>query len=124
MNDRAILALVSGSHQKSTQVDLREACLKMQRNTPPVIDRNLSRFYSRFSLEVRRYKMDNLSFPDLEKKIIELIEQYETLLEDNRKLKEHQEAWKAERNLLLRKNDLARTKVEAMISRLKALEQE
>ncbi|GLQ33128.1 TIGR02449 family protein [Litoribrevibacter euphylliae] len=68
--------------------------------------------------------MDNLSFPDLEKKIIELIEQYETLLEDNRKLKEHQEAWKAERNLLLRKNDLARTKVEAMISRLKALEQE
>jgi len=68
--------------------------------------------------------MDNLSFPDLEKKIIELIAQYETLLEDNRKLKEHQEAWKAERTVLLRKNDLARTKVEAMISRLKALEQE
>lgn len=68
--------------------------------------------------------MDNLSFPDLEKKLVELITQYEFLLEDNRKLKEHQEAWKTERTLLLRKNDLARTKVEAMISRLKALEQE
>ncbi len=89
-----------------------------------VIDHNLSRFYSRFSLEVRRCKMENLSFPDLEEKVIELIGKYENLLEDNRKLKEHQEAWKSERTVLLRKNDLARTKVEAMISRLKALEQE
>ena len=68
--------------------------------------------------------MDNLSFPDLEKKIVELIGKYETLLEDNRKLREHQEAWNSERTILLRKNDLARTKVEAMISRLKALEHE
>ncbi|GAA3944423.1 TIGR02449 family protein [Litoribacillus peritrichatus] len=68
--------------------------------------------------------MDNLSFPDLEKKVVELIGKYESLLEDNRKLREHQEAWNSERTTLLRKNDLARTKVEAMISRLKALEQE
>jgi cell division protein ZapB len=68
--------------------------------------------------------MDNLSFPEIEKKVVELINKYELLLDENQKLRDHQEAWKAERTLLLRKNDLARTKVEAMISRLKALEQE
>ena len=68
--------------------------------------------------------MDNLSFPEIEKKVITLIDRYQQVLDENKRLREHQDAWKAERTLLLRKNDLARTKVETMISRLKALEQE
>ena len=44
------------------------------------------------------------------------------LAEENRRLREGQEQLASERAQLLNKNELARTRVEAMIQRLKSLE--
>ena len=44
------------------------------------------------------------------------------LAEENLRLKQAQEQWNTERAQLVTKNELARTRVEAMISRLKSLE--
>lgn len=44
------------------------------------------------------------------------------LREENRVLRASQEAWTTERANLLAKNDQARTRVEAMITRLKQME--
>jgi cell division protein ZapB len=60
----------------------------------------------------------------LEAKLEQLIEQCERLGEENRQLKEKQADWQQERGRLIEKNELARTRVEAMISRLKSLEEE
>ncbi|GAB6043261.1 TIGR02449 family protein [Endothiovibrio diazotrophicus] len=42
---------------------------------------------------------------------------------ENRSLRERQDALVAERAVLIEKNEMARTRVEAMINRLKAMEQ-
>lgn len=44
------------------------------------------------------------------------------LSEENLRLKQAQEQWNTERAQLVTKNELARTRVEAMITRLKSLE--
>ena len=46
------------------------------------------------------------------------------LNEENRRLKAEASQWVQEREQLVEKTEIARTKVETMISRLKALEQE
>lgn len=51
-----------------------------------------------------------------------LAEQHRRLLEENRSLRNGQEQLVAERAALLNKNELARSRVEAMITRLKSLE--
>jgi cell division protein ZapB len=60
----------------------------------------------------------------LESKLDLLIEQCSKLGEENSHLKEQQSEWQGERVRLVEKNELARTRVEAMISRLKSLEAE
>ncbi|MGY0216778.1 TIGR02449 family protein [Endozoicomonadaceae bacterium StTr2] len=60
----------------------------------------------------------------LARRIDQLIELCDQLRQENRLLRSSEQAWKSERAQLIEKNELARTKVEAMISRLKALEQE
>ncbi len=60
----------------------------------------------------------------LHHKIDELLALCQELLEENQTLKASEQAWREERAQLVEKNELARSKVEAMISRLKALEQE
>ncbi|MGI0116095.1 TIGR02449 family protein [Zooshikella sp. RANM57] len=60
----------------------------------------------------------------LHHKIDELLALCQQLLEENQTLKANEQAWREERAQLVEKNELARSKVEAMISRLKALEQE
>lgn len=58
----------------------------------------------------------------LEQKIDELITLCNDLNRENRSLKAESANWQAERRDLIDKNELARTKVEAMIDRLRAME--
>ena len=59
----------------------------------------------------------------LELQLRKLLEQTQKLTEENTSLQTRQKSLVAERASLVAKNDEARTKVEAMIHRLKALEQ-
>jgi cell division protein ZapB len=58
----------------------------------------------------------------LEVRVEELIRACGHLKAENRNLRAREESLLAERASLIEKNDLARTRVEAMISRLKSLE--
>ncbi len=68
--------------------------------------------------------MAELSLKSVERKIDELIKLCEELNRENQTLKASAEAWQQEREVLLEKTNVARTKVESMIQRLRALEQE
>ncbi|MEO2177510.1 MAG: TIGR02449 family protein [bacterium] len=61
---------------------------------------------------------------DLERKIDELIEICDELEKKQTLMVADKENWRQERTHLLEKNELAKSKIEAMIMRLKALEQE
>lgn len=67
----------------------------------------------RFDLELRR----------LEKRLEELVAICRQLQEENHSLKQRQDALVAERATLLHKNEQVRGRVEAMIGRLKGMEQ-
>lgn len=58
----------------------------------------------------------------LEAKIDLLIQQCEELAAQNSELQQQKSDWLVERTRLIEKNELARNRVEAMISRLKNLE--
>ncbi len=60
----------------------------------------------------------------LERKVNELIELCTVLSRENRALRGRQNTWSTERAKLIEKNELAKSKVESMISRLKSLEQD
>ncbi|HEY5645785.1 MAG TPA: TIGR02449 family protein [Pseudomonadales bacterium] len=60
----------------------------------------------------------------LETKIDELIELCNVLSRENRALRAQQQNWTTERAKLIEKNELAKSRVESMITRLKALEQD
>ena len=60
----------------------------------------------------------------LESKVDALIEALDELERKNTMLESDRENWLVERNRLLEKNELAKSKVEALILRLKALEQD
>ncbi len=68
--------------------------------------------------------MESTSLEDLEKKVEQLILLCEELYRENNQLKSSQSKWQDERAKLREKNDLARSRVDNMISRLKSLEQE
>ncbi|MFO7706017.1 MAG: TIGR02449 family protein [Halopseudomonas sp.] len=55
-------------------------------------------------------------------KVVQLIELCDRLQAQNKHLHVQEKNWREERLQLIEKNDLARQKVEAMISRLKSLE--
>ena len=57
-------------------------------------------------------------------KVEQLLAYCQKLEADNSTLKALQNEWLSERTKLLQKNDLAKTKIESIISRLKAMEQE
>ena len=59
----------------------------------------------------------------LEFRVEELVRTVERMKEENRSLRVQQEHMTAERAQLIERNELARSRVEAMISRLKAMEQ-
>lgn len=67
--------------------------------------------------------MDKQSINTLELKIEELIQLCDVLNQENHLLKSRESSWARERAQLIEKNEQARVKIEAMISRLKSLEQ-
>ena len=59
----------------------------------------------------------------LEKRVDALVQVCDQLQDENRSLKQRQDSLTAERANLLQKNEQVRARVEAMIGRLKAMEQ-
>ena len=68
--------------------------------------------------------MENNEFKVLENKIDDLLKVCAQLDHEIKSLRASESNWREERGRLLKKNEDARGKVEAMILRLKALEQE
>lgn len=68
--------------------------------------------------------MDELDLKKLETRVDELIKAVERLQQENKTLRDSQTHLMTERTDLIEKTELARTKVETMIKRLKALENE
>jgi cell division protein ZapB len=66
--------------------------------------------------------MSNNPLKELEHKIDELISLCKELNRENRALKAEVAGWRDERRDLMDKNELARSKVEAMIDRLRTME--
>jgi cell division protein ZapB len=65
-----------------------------------------------------------LDIKDLETKIDELIQVCDEFERQNSVMHADRDKWLHERTRLLEKNELAKSKIEAMIMRLKALEQD
>lgn len=63
------------------------------------------------------------SWDALEAKIDQLIERNQALAEENEALRRQQRKWSTERADLVRRNELAKSGLEAMIARLKSLEE-
>ena len=63
-----------------------------------------------------------LELKDFEDKLDKFIDKYRAMKNENSSLKVEQETWVQEKAQLLEKTSLARTRVEAMITRLKAME--
>jgi len=68
--------------------------------------------------------MSGSDLKSLEHKLEELIDAFQSLEKENQVLRSERDVWHSERSRLIQQNNLARTKVEAMIDRLKALEAE
>lgn len=62
------------------------------------------------------------SWDALEAKIDQLIERNHALAKENEALRRQQRKWSAERADLMRRNEMAKSGLEAMIARLKSLE--
>ena len=67
--------------------------------------------------------MANNDLEALEEKVDELIALSEVLVEENQVLKAKQQSWTTERAKLVERNELAKTRVESMITRLRALDE-
>ena len=65
---------------------------------------------------------ESLDLAALEARVDELIRTIDKLSSENRALKSQQVALSAERSLLIEKTEMARTRVESMIARQKAME--
>ena len=68
--------------------------------------------------------MEDADLQALTTKLEQLIQRVEQLKAHNRLLLANEKTWREERAQLIEKNEMARHKVESMISRLKALEQD
>ena len=66
--------------------------------------------------------MESLNTNQLEQQLDVLLERYQELRDENKNLRSSQSALEDERGKLLEKNELATSKIEAMISRLKTME--
>lgn len=67
--------------------------------------------------------MPNPDLHSLEAKIERLIHEYKRVNEAHSALLKEQQVWRNERTTLIKQNELARSRVEAMIERLKTMEQ-
>ncbi|WP_281645675.1 TIGR02449 family protein [Parendozoicomonas sp. Alg238-R29] len=69
-------------------------------------------------------ELNDHNINELGRKIEELITLCQNLRHENQALRSGEQQWKQERAQLIEKNEIARTRVEAMIGRLKTLEHE
>ena len=76
-----------------------------------------------YSVDMDSLEQTDKDLQRLEKQLRTLLTQIQKLRDENQSLHTRQEALVTERAALVAKNDEARTKVEAMINRLKGLEQ-
>lgn len=76
-----------------------------------------------YSVVMNSLEQTDQDLKRLEKQLRQLLAQIQKLREENQSLHVRQDALVNERAALVAKNDEARTKVEAMINRLKGLEQ-
>lgn len=58
----------------------------------------------------------------LEAKVDELVELCESLANENQALRKRNRAWAAEKSALVERNELARSKIDALIDRLKSMD--
>jgi cell division protein ZapB len=89
----------------------------VDRHSADIYSRNKTKWHNRPTMENQQFKL-------LERKVTDLIHLCEQLDRENRVLKTAANGWQQEREQLVQKTEIARSKVEAMIVRLKALEQE
>jgi len=66
--------------------------------------------------------MQNPELQNLQRKIEKLLSVHETLREQNRAMRAAEADWQAERAKLMQQNEIARRKVNEMITRLQTLE--
>ena len=69
-------------------------------------------------------EVPDASWEALEDRIDRIIDHNRTLASENKALREAQRNWSIERADLVRRNELAKSRIEAMISRLKSLADE
>ena len=67
--------------------------------------------------------MEEMDFSALEAKVDELVALCDALIQENQKLREEQRAWQDERATLVERNDLAKAKLDAMIERVKSVDE-
>lgn len=67
-------------------------------------------------------KMTDVEFEKLEQQVDDLLSACNKLMDENKSLRQQQVTLADERAQLIKKNELARTRVEAMITRLKSME--
>ena len=70
----------------------------------------------------REENLADREFTRLERRVGQLMDHCQRLEKENRLLRSQQEAWALERATLMSRQDHARTQVEAMIMRVKSLE--
>lgn len=98
------------------------ACLPYRAGAQRLTTARRSTILARIILRKTDQVMDNQQIAALEKKLDELIRLCEVLNNENHVLKSRESNWAVERARLVEKNELARVKIEAMITRLKSLE--
>lgn len=86
------------------------------------IDSVPSRFYIALMADETSVKFEH-ELKRLEKRVDALVQVCDQLQDENHSLKQRQDSLTAERATLLQKNEQVRARVEAMIGRLKAMEQ-
>jgi cell division protein ZapB len=64
-----------------------------------------------------------MDFTALEAKVDDLIALCEALAKENKELREQQALWQAQRAKLIERNELAKAKIDAMIGRLRSLDE-
>jgi cell division protein ZapB len=87
-----------------------------------VIDSRLMQFYIALMTDESNAMFEH-ELKRLEKRVDALVQVCDQLQDENRSLKQRQDTLTAERATLLQKNEQVRARVEAMIGRLKAMEQ-
>lgn len=59
---------------------------------------------------------------EVEAKLEQLVRRYQQLEAENRNLRKQEQEWISERSRLMEKNELARSRIESLITRLKQFE--